>query len=304
MSWRWRKVFRNGPINTTVSSKGVGWSIGVRGLRYGISPTGRRYVSVGIPGLGLYWTKYLAGHDPTKHWRSISNMEQTPFDARTIGFADNPEPRCASLLILDISTSMTGKPISELQSGLTLYRDELAADTLARKRVEVAVVTFGGSVDVVQNFATADSFTSPALEARGDTPMGEALVTSLKLLEDRKAEYRQNGIQFYRPWVFLITDGGPTDVNSQFWTYAKELIREGEDKKKFSFFAVGVEGADMDRLRELSPSRTPLKLKGLRFRDLFQWLSNSQQSVSKSKPGDSGTVLLLNPAAPEGWAQV
>ena len=147
-------------------------------------------------------------------------MEQTPFDPGKIGFADNPEPRCASLLILDISGSMGGQPINELQAGLALYRDELAADTLARKRVEVAIVTFGGSVDVVQNFATAESLTPPALEAKGDTPMGEAMVTSLKLLEDRKAEYRQNGIQFYRPWVFLITDGGPTDANSQLWTEA------------------------------------------------------------------------------------
>lgn len=302
MSWRWRKIFRNGPINTTVTTKGVGWSLGVRGLRYGISPAGRHYVSVGIPGLGLYWTKYLAGPDTTKHWRSISNMEQTPFDAGKIGFADNPEPRCASLLILDISSSMSGQPISELQAGLMLYRDELAADTLARKRVEVAIVTFGGMVEIIQQFATAESFSSPVLEPKGDTPMGEALVTSLKLLEDRKSEYRQNGIQFYRPWVFLITDGGPTDANSQFWSDAKEKIRQGEEHKKFSFFAVGVDGADMDRLTELSPTRTPLKLKGLRFRDLFQWLSNSQQSVSQSKPGD--TVPLSNPVAPNGWAQI
>ena len=132
--------------------------------------------------------------------------------------------------------------------------------------------------------------------------MGEAVVTSLKLLENRKAEYRQNGIQFYRPWVFLLTDGGPTDVRSQFWGEAKTMIKTGEEQKKFSFFAVGVEGADMERLAELSPHRAPLKLKGLRFRDLFQWLSNSQQSVSKSKPGDA--VPLTNPAAPTGWAEV
>ena len=229
-------------------------------------------------------------------------MEQTPFDPGKIGFAENPEPRCASLLILDISGSMGGEPIKELQAGLVLYRDELAADQLARKRVEVAIVTFGGSVDVVQGFATAESFTPPALAAKGDTPMGEAIVTSLKLLENRKAEYRQNGVHFYRPWVFLVTDGGPTDAGSRFWTEAKEMIRQAEEQKKFSFFAVGVEGADMDRLVELSPNRAPLKLKGLRFRDLFQWLSNSQQAVSTSNPGEA--VSLVNPAAPNGWAQV
>ncbi|HEX4119505.1 MAG TPA: DUF4236 domain-containing protein [Verrucomicrobiae bacterium] len=301
MSWRWRKVFNRGPLRTTVTTKGIGWSIGIPGLRYEISSSGRHYVSAGIPGIGLYWIKYLDGRDTTQYWRRI-DMEQTPFDAGKIGFADNPEPRCASLLVLDISSSMGGAPISELQSGIAVYRDELAADTLARKRVEIGIVTFGGSVDVVQNFTTAESFTPPALAPKGDTPMGEAVVTALKLLEDRKAEYRQNGIQFYRPWVFLITDGGPTDAGSQFWTEAKEKLHQGEEQKKFSFFAVGVEGADMDRLTELSPQRAPLKLKGLRFRDLFQWLSNSQQSVSQSKPGDA--VPLSNPATPTGWAQV
>jgi hypothetical protein len=99
MGWRWRKVFRSGPVTTTVTTKGVGWSIGIRGLRYGISPTGRRYISVGVPGTGLYWTKYLDGRDPTKSWRKI-DMEQTPFEPGKIGFADNPEPRCASVLLL------------------------------------------------------------------------------------------------------------------------------------------------------------------------------------------------------------
>lgn len=300
MSWRWRKVFRKGPVTTTATSKGIGWSFGIKGLRYGISPAGKRYISVGVPGLGLYWTKYFGG--PRLNKNTLKNtMEQTPFDPAKIGFADNPEPRCASLLIIDISSSMSGEPIKELQAGLTLYRDELAADPLARKRVEVAIVTFGGSVDVVQNFVTAESFMPPALETRGDTPMGEAVVTALKLLEDRKAEYRQNGIQYYRPWVFLITDGGPTDATSQFWTDAKAKILQGQEKKSFSFYAVGVEGADMDRLKELSPVPEPLKLKGFRFRDLFKWLSNSQGDVSKSQLGEQ--VSLQNPAAPNGWAQ-
>ena len=229
-------------------------------------------------------------------------MEQLPFDTGKIGFADNPEPRCASLLVLDVSGSMNGDRIKELSTGLSVYRDELAADTLARKRVEISIISFGGSVEVVQNFVTAENFIPPALKASGDTPMGEAVVTALNLLEDRKTEYRQNGIQFFRPWVFLITDGGPTDANTQFWMEAKEKIKAGEEQKKFSFFAVGVEGADMERLSELCPKRKPLMLKGLRFKDLFQWLSNSQQSVSKSNPGDS--VPLVNPVTPEGWAEV
>lgn len=233
---------------------------------------------------------------------SFFKMEQNPFTSTAANeFADNPEPRCASLLILDVSVSMQGERIRQLNEGLTIYKDELAGDGLARKRVEVALVTFGGTVEVLQNFTTVDTFTPPTLSVHGDTPMGGAVVAGLNLLDERKKEYRNNGVGYYRPWVFLITDGGPTDVNTPLWGEAIQRIKHGEEQKAFSFFGVGVEDADMERLKQLC-ARDPLKLKGLQFRELFQWLSNSQQSVSRSTPGDA--VPLENPAAPSRWAQV
>lgn len=226
-------------------------------------------------------------------------MDQNPFlPQSTNEFADNPEPRCASILLLDVSTSMQGERISQLNEGLSTYKEELAGDGLARKRVEVSIVTFGGTVEIAQQFVTSESLTVPHLTVRGDTPMGEAVVTALDLLDSRKQEYKNNGIAYFRPWIFLITDGGPTDVNTSHWSNAVARVKAGEEVKAFSFFAVGVEDADMDRLKQLSV-REPLRLKGLQFRTLFQWLSNSQQSVSRSTPGDA---VPLTP--PTGWAEI
>jgi len=230
-------------------------------------------------------------------------MSQNPFieattDAATI-YAENAEPRCPSLLLLDVSGSMQGEPIKQLQEGLEVYRDQLFSDGLAKKRVEVAVMTFGGKVDLVQTFATVDAFTTPKLEIMGDTPMGQAVVEGLQYLQQHKALLRQNGVGCFRPWVFLITDGAPTDKNSHFWQEALQKVKEGEQKNSFSFFAIGVQGADMQCLSELSPGREPLMLQGLEFRKLFEWLSASQQAVSRSTPGD--TVKLESPA---GWAQI
>jgi uncharacterized protein YegL len=191
---------------------------------------------------------------------------------------------------------MNGEPIRQLNEGLVAFRDELLGDDLAAKRVEVAIVTFG-PVRTLQGFQTATSFSSPQLHVEGDTPMGAAVVEGLRLLAERKSEYKANGIAYYRPWVFLITDGAPTDSIVE----ASRLVRTGEQERSFAFFAVGVEGANIAKLSELA-QREPLMLKGLRFRELFQWLSTSMKAVSRSTPGDA--VPLETPVGPNGWAEI
>ena len=211
-------------------------------------------------------------------------MDQLPFQLVATDLAENPDPRCPSLLLLDVSGSMAGYALAELQAGLDQYKDELSADALASRRIEVGLVTFGGGVQTVSPFVGAPQFTVPRLSATGDTPMGQAIVTGLDLLQARKTELRTHGVQLFRPWIFLITDGAPTDANSAWWQQAVQRIREGERNQSFIFFAVGVKGADMARLSELTERK--YSLEGLRFRDLFAWLSASQKVVSASAPGD------------------
>lgn len=209
-------------------------------------------------------------------------------------FVENPENRCPVILLLDTSTSMEGKPIAELNRGIRVFKEDVYKDTKAALSVEVAVIEFG-NVNLVQNFTTIEAFNPPELIADGLTPTGEAVEAALDLLDSRKSIYKEHGIQYYRPWIFLITDGAPTDS----WQNAAERIREGEEQNKFCFFAVGVEGADMHTLARLTPPhRPPIQLNGLDFQSLFVWLSTSMKRVSCGKVGE---ILALPPV---GWGQV
>lgn len=224
-------------------------------------------------------------------------MDQQPFTLTTdiaSVFAENPSDRVACLLLVDTSGSMRGEPIRQLNEGVRFFREDLMADTKARISVDVAVVGFG-PVQVLQDFATADQFTPPVLPADGDTPMGAAILRALDMVDQRKAAYKASGIHYHRPWIFLITDGGPTDA----WQAAAAAVKAQEESRKVMFFAVGVEGANFDILKQIAV-REPVKLQGLKFRELFQWLSSSMKKVSQSQVGTE--LKLDNPIGPNGWA--
>ena len=203
------------------------------------------------------------------------------------------------MLLLDVSGSMAGQPIAELNAGLQDYKDSLLADPMAVKCVEVAIVTFGGGqVQTVCDFTTAEGFHPPTLVGGGDTPMGAAIRQGIEMIRQRKELYNAHGIAKTRPWLFLITDGVPTDE----WQSLVGQVEQEELGKRLTFYAVGVEGADFGVLRQLTGNRSePLKLKGLAFRALFKWLSDSQAAASRSKPGE--TIRLENPAGPKGWGE-
>lgn len=222
--------------------------------------------------------------------------EQTPYNQvdgkrkllpMSIEFVKNPEQRCACVLLLDCSSSMDGENIAQLNRGIIELKKELENDDIASKRVEIAVVKFSSDVEVVSDFATVDNFRAVELSADGVTSMTEAIKVASDMLEERKEEYKQNGVSYYRPWIFMITDGEPTDEdgyvleeNDSRFIEALETIKNGEKNKQFTFFAVGVDNANMETLAKLSPRA--MKLKDNCWADMFQWLSKSLVTLSTS----------------------
>lgn len=214
-----------------------------------------------------------------------------------VEFAENPEPRCPCVLLLDTSGSMRGEPIVALSEGLRAFKEDLMKDPLASRRVELAVVTFDSEVKVVQDFVTVDQFVPPELAAQGQTFMGSAIHKALDMIQTRKSTYRANGVAYYRPWVFMITDGEPQGEPESVVQQAAQRLKNDEANKRVAFFAVGVESANMSKLAELVV-RAPVKLIGLNFVEMFVWLSRSMEKVAQSKTDEQ--VAL----PPPGWGTV
>lgn len=225
----------------------------------------------------------------------------TELTAEGLDFAVNQEPRCPCVLVLDVSGSMSGEPIRALNEGLATLQATLREDPIARSRVELAIVTFG-PVRIAQDFVVADEFVAQQLHVDGSTPMGEALIAALDLVETRKQAYRDNDVNYYRPWVWLMTDGAPTDKIDA----AQERAADAERQGRASIYGIGVgDDADMTTLARLSPGRPPLRLKGLAFQEMFRWLSKSQSQRSRSSNTSEVDVLQHQPLAlppVDGWA--
>lgn len=208
----------------------------------------------------------------------------------------NREQRTPCLLVLDVSYSMNGAPILELNHGLQIFEEEIKKDEMAALRCEVGIVSFGGQVNLVQDFISVSQFSAPTLVATGDTPMGQAIHLALDTLRGRKEAYRRNSINYTRPWLFLLSDGAPTDTDV--WPPAAQRLRQEEDSKGVLVFPVGVQGADMNVLAQLSSKNSPQMLQGINFSSFFQWLSTSQQRASAGRAG--GSVQL---PSMQGWVQ-
>ncbi|MCE0556309.1 VWA domain-containing protein [Motilimonas sp. E26] len=214
-----------------------------------------------------------------------------------VEFIDNANQRTPCVLVLDASGSMTGEPLRQLNLGLKVFEEQLKNDLVAAMRVQVLVIAVGGldDVEVLQPWVDAADFNAPTIEPGGLTPLGAGMERALTEVQQQKSVYDANGISSTRPWVILLSDGCPTDLD---WDQSASRCREAEADKKVVIFPIGTEGADFEALGQFS-NKSAKKLKGLNFTELFVWLSRSMATVSASVPGQK--VKL--PSADE-WAEV
>lgn len=223
------------------------------------------------------------------------------FSADPLPITNQGERHVPAVLLVDTSGSMSGAPISELNQGLVEFGQALQEDSLALGRAEVCVISFNSNVETEMSFRPAADYQAPVLSANGLTSLNEAIEAGLDAIESRKAEYKAQGVSYYRPWIFVLTDGVPTDTERE--SAAKNRLQKAIMNKKVVYMPMGIGNADTSKLQEYYPEvyvdekgnakpKVVLKAAASNFKEAFVWLSNSLTMVSQSDPNVSDSINL------------
>jgi len=199
-------------------------------------------------------------------------------------YLDATIARCPVVLLIDTSCYMPKKIMSLLFSGTKSFSMHLKDEEAFGAKVEPAIITFGGEVQMVQDFICSDSLSMPAFEAAGTPCLGASLGLGLKLIENRTKFYERHDIEYDKPWLFMISSGKTNEAE-----YLQDAVlkaQEADIAGSLSYHIVGVPGAEMGLLRDIaSPFNPPMQMKEFCFDNLFRWLTSSIQRVRDVKTG-------------------
>ena len=211
----------------------------------------------------------------------------------SIQFADNKEPRCPCVLVVDTSGSMRGERIHTVNEALRAFEQDVRNDPLKGLRTELAVIGFNHETQTVQDFTGGHHFTAPQLEAYGGTKIAPALDLAMDLCQERKETYRQHGITYYRPLIFLITDGYPEHDHPDDIANVTSRLESEEASRKVAAFCFGINdrgngrGADIAAMNRIMV-RPAVELSTTdQIGGSIEWMSKSLSVMSESQPGEA-----------------
>lgn len=214
----------------------------------------------------------------------------------------NKDQKCPIVLVLDSSGSMEGTGITELNSALQKFKDEVLGDPLLANRLEVGIVCFDDDSRLERSIDLISTETiMPTITCGGTTNLVSGMKMAMEIIEERKVFYRSNNEQYYRPFICLITDGAPTNTVEEIDALDLE-IQQMSDNKKFILLPFGVGDADMAMLAKLAAQTEDQRLKEKavaylmkdfkEFKNVFAFVS---ASISTAIAKGSAQTIQIDP---------
>ncbi len=198
--------------------------------------------------------------------------------------------RLPIFFLLDVSESMAGDNLRQLQQGLERLVRSLRTDPHALETVYLSIIAFAGKAKTLTPLVEVASFYPPRLPIGSGTALGNALEhlmaeidkNVIKTTPDRKGDWK--------PVVYIMTDGKPTDnIKNALYRWQKYYQRQ------VSLVAIGVgQYADLDALRQLTDQVLHVNAQTEEdFKKFIDWVSQSvvAQSRSVSASSEGGVNL-------------
>lgn len=194
---------------------------------------------------------------------------------------NNFQKPCLCILALDVSGSMAGAPIIELNMALEEFYQSINIDDEAAEKLEICLITFGSEVKCIQEPAKVDNFKMPSLEADGTTKLVDGVRLAINQVELRKEYYKKYSPQYSRPMIIVITDGEP-DTGQDIFGLSEEL-KIDMISKKYTLHVIGTTGCNYAKIAQFCPNELIYQLDGLNYSRFFKWLSKSTDEISSGK---------------------
>ena len=224
-------------------------------------------------------------------------QERTPTQSEAVDWVITTSEgirRLPVYLLLDTSGSMAGDPIQDVRLGVETFKKEVGNDPFAEETVYVGVITFGEEAQFITKGLIPigkfrDEFNTESLSANGQTPLGQALwLLEESLDKDIKAPVKGGDKGDWKPLIFILTDGEPTDE----WRKPRDIILDRQQKKAINIVTVGCGSRiNQHNLKDISLGSTFIMGNDSEsFKQFFDWVSQTTskiaRSVSKPDGGD------------------
>lgn len=202
-------------------------------------------------------------------------------------------------LVLDVSSSMSGEPIEQVNRGIQLLYDELLNDPQAVETVWISVITFSKEAKQIIPLTELTHFTPPRLVTAYGTFLGAALRQLRQAMDQEIRPNKSNQKGDYKPLVFLLTDGHPADE----WQAEAQALKDRTRHKLANIVALGCgPHANQDVLKQITETVLLMpEMTAETMRAFFQWVSASVQvaSMSVGRAGAGEVQAQLPPPPPK-----
>lgn len=226
-------------------------------------------------------------------------MEENPRKANPEKIRNRLE-KALLIIVADISGSMEGEPINNVNEGISKMRNYILNDSVLATQFELAIITFHDHAEVYREFdLVMPEHEFERFTAGGRTNTLAAMNKAIEMARERKDKLKSEGIRYYRPMIALLTDGQSTNSDKEIDDLDKRIQQEADNKGIHLLpFAIG-DHADLKELAKIAhvtgdAKPVVYKMDDMsKFGELFVFLS---ASAGAAVAGGGEAAVPLDPS--------